>query len=494
MATKIIKLNNGTDTYAPVTLANAVQFNTGDTPISVQEAIFSLVQMIFNVAENIPTTDDIPTMTAATASAAGTKGFVPDPPAGSQNKVLTGAATFKTISAFQDAHATGLLYKTMNTTEEFTLFDDTKFTGSPVSLATIASPAISVLLIKDHDLVFYGELVDPSQALPTISLDGTTNTPTLEEVNNLFYLDSWSNAAPTSMSFGNKSNIKSIKKMQIDTSNVTGMTNMFNDCSKLTSLDLSSFNTSNVTFMGYMFRGCRSITSLDLSNFNTSKVTNMSNMFDGCSSLTSLDLSNFDTSNVTIMDSMFGDCSSLTSLNLSNFNTSNVTSMRHMFNYCSKLTTLDLSNFDTSKVITMYNMFYFCKSLTSLDLSNFNTSKVTTMYNMFYFCKSLTSLDLSSFNTSNVTNMTGMFQHCSSLTSLNLSNWDTSKVTDLDAMFNGCSSLKDVYITVEATLNKLTNNLTSQGGIYSNYIPSSATIHYNGVDYKWQNNAWKPQS
>ena len=58
-------------------------------------------------------------------------------------------------------------------------------------------------------------------------------------------------------------------------------------------------------------------------------------------------------------------------------------------------------------------------------------------------------------------------------------------------MFQGCSSLKDVYITVESTLNKLTNNLTSQG---NNYVPSSATIHYNGVDYKWQNSRWTPQS
>lgn len=163
MATKIIKLNNGTVTYAPVTLANAVQFNTGeDTPISVQDAIFSLVQTIFNVADNMATKDDIAniaTMTPATASAAGTKGFVPDPPAGSQNKVLTGDATFKTISAFQGAHTTGLLYKTMDTTEGFTLFDDTKFTGGPVSLATIASPAITVSL-KGH--VFYGEVVDAS--------------------------------------------------------------------------------------------------------------------------------------------------------------------------------------------------------------------------------------------------------------------------------------------------------------------------------------------
>jgi hypothetical protein len=126
----------------------------GDNALNTITSITQTEQGKIRVA-----TSPIPTMTAATESAAGTKGFVPDPPAGSQNKVLTGAATFKAISAFQGAHTTGLLYKTMNTTENFTLFDDTKFTGGPVSLATIASPAISVLLIKGPDLVFYGELV-----------------------------------------------------------------------------------------------------------------------------------------------------------------------------------------------------------------------------------------------------------------------------------------------------------------------------------------------
>ena len=214
---------------------------------------------------------------------------------------------------------------------------------------------------QDNDHVLYGEVADASKSLPTISLDNTVNTPKLDAATNMFYLDSWSNAAPTSMSFSNKSNIKSIKKLKgLDTSNVTNMISMFQNCSSLTSLDLSNFNTSKVTNMTQMFYSCRSLKSLDLSNFNTSKVTNMSSMFNGCS------------------------------------------------------------------------------SLTSLDLSNCNTSKVNEML------------------------------------------W----------MFDGCSSLKDVYITVEATLNKLTDNLTSQG---TNYIPSTATIHYNGIDYKWNDSAWAQQ-
>ena len=217
---------------------------------------------------------------------------------------------------------------------------------------------------QDNAHLLYGEVVDASQALPTISLDNTVNTPKLDSATNMFYLDTWSNAAPTSMSFGNKSNIKSITKLKgLDTSNITNMDVMFRNCSSLTSLDLSSFDTSNVTKMISMFDSCSSLTSLDLSKFNTSKVTNIDYMFWGCSSLTSL----------------------------------------------------------------------------------------------------------------------------------YLSNWDTSSVTNMNSMFNGCSSLKDVYITVEATLKKLTNNLNSER---YNYIPSnngSCTIHYNGVDYKWNGSNWAQQ-
>ena len=225
---------------------------------------------------------------------------------------------------------------TFNTTAEYNNYIESALPAFPNVGYDKEADKVNIVRTSPNDHLWYGEVVDPAQALPTISLNNTTNNTTLDELTNAFYLDSWSNAAPTSISFDNKSNIKSIKKLKgLDTSNVTNMRDIFFDCA--------------------------SLTSLDLSNLDTSKVTDMSQMFTGCESLTSLDLSNLDTSNV----------------------------------------------------------------------------------------------------------------------------------TDMYAMFNSCSSLKDVYITVEATLNKLTNNLTSRG---DNYIPSSATIHYNGTDYKWQNNRWTPQN
>lgn len=48
---------------------------------------------------------------------------------------------------------------------------------------------------------------------------------------------------------------------------------------------IKNLNTSDVTDMSNMFGYCSALKSIDLSNFNTSKVTNMSNMFSGCDSL-----------------------------------------------------------------------------------------------------------------------------------------------------------------------------------------------------------------
>ena len=122
---------------------------------------------------------------------------------------------------------------------------------------------------QDNNHLFYGEVVDPSQPLPTISLDGTVNTPTLDASTNMFYLDNWSNAAPTSILINNKSNIKTLNKMQLDTSNITDMSNLFNGCSSLTTLDLSKWNISNVTNMQNMFLGCSSLKDV----YVTSKAT-----------------------------------------------------------------------------------------------------------------------------------------------------------------------------------------------------------------------------
>ncbi|MBR1730886.1 MAG: BspA family leucine-rich repeat surface protein, partial [Ruminococcus sp.] len=143
----------------------------------------------------------------------------------------------------------------------------------------------------------------------------------------------------------------------------------------------------NVVFTGscfYLFEGFVSCTEIDLHNIDTSNVTNMSNMFRECTSLPTLNLSEFDTSSATLMYNMFLGCNNITFLDLSKFNTLNVTDMQNMFRDCGSLTTINLSSFVTSSLKSTGGMFSGCSSLALLDLSSFNMSKVTYKTNMFF--------------------------------------------------------------------------------------------------------------
>ena len=343
--------------------------------------------------------------------------------------------------------------------------------------------------------LFYGEVVDPSQPLPTISLDGTVNTTILDASSNMFYLDTWSNAAPTSISFGNKENIKSITKMKLDTSNVTDMNSMFNGCSSLTTLDLSSINTSKVTTMTEMFSGCSSLTSLNLSDLNMKKLQYVAHMFYDCSSLKDVFISQEVTLNRLTNNLSKGDISYIPKTATIHYNG---------VEYKWQTSKWTISN---SNVPVLYGEAVDkSKALPTITLNDeANTPKLYTPFNIFHLetwsnaaptsilinnKSNIKTLNKMNLDTSNITDMSNLFNGCSSLTTLDLSKWNISNVTNMQNMFLGCSSLKDVYIGSEATLKKLTNNLSSQGG---NYIPSNngnCTIHCNGYYYHWDGSSW----
>ena len=260
--------------------------------------------------------------------------------------------------------------------------------------------------------------------------------------------------------FGWCDNLITIKGLEkLNTSNVTNMASLFYNSRKLETLNLSNFDTSKVTDMCDMFGWCEKLTTIKgLENFNTSNVTSMKEMFYCCYNLAPLDVSHFDTSKVTSMDSMFTYCRSLTELDVSNFDTTNVTDMNEMFSSCSSLTTLDVSNFNTSNVTLMYSMFGWCEKLTTIKgLENFDTSKVTNMRGMFGSCRSLTELDVSGFDTSKVTNMSSMFSNCLGLTELDVSNFDTSNVTNMSNMFSECKNITAIKGLENFDTSKVTN-------------------------------------
>ncbi|MCJ1996103.1 BspA family leucine-rich repeat surface protein [Lactococcus piscium] len=166
-------------------------------------------------------------------------------------------------------------------------------------------------------------------------------------------------------------NLLSIKGMEnLDTTQVTDMSQMFSGYLNLSSLDISHLNTDKVTNMQAMFDSSLNLTSLDFSRFNTANVTNMRDMFFECERIETLDLSTFDTSKVEDMHTMFDSCRALKTLDLSNFNTANVTDVQFMFANSTNLTALNLLNFDFTSVKKYYSGFIFSNlpSLAKLTL------------------------------------------------------------------------------------------------------------------------------
>jgi len=183
----------------------------------------------------------------------------------------------------------------------------------------------------------------------------------------------------------NKLSVWSKKKIAISDNDRPDDSGVFSSLDATTSLNFDNIDTSNMTDMSEMFYYSSSLSTLDLSKFNTSNVINMKSMFYFCNNLENITFSHlFDTSNVTNMNNMFRD-TKLTTLDLSVFNTSNVTDMSYMFADSSKLKTINLSSFNTEAVTNMSFMFFCCSSLSTLDLSSFNTEVVKDMSYMFGF-------------------------------------------------------------------------------------------------------------
>ena len=293
----------------------------------------------------------------------------------------------------------------------------------------------------------------------------------------------------------------------LNTEEVTDMSNMFLGCSSLTSIDVTKFNTAKVTDMRNMFSSCSALTTIYCNdNWKSDVVKESTGMFIGSKNLkgfatydanrTDVSMANpssgyftrksvayvvengstltfyYDTqkathkgTGITIygIDEKRTDDTDIPAwagtfgnenvrITKAVFNSSfknyRPTTTAYWFDHCTKLETIEgMENLNTEEVTDMCYMFSHCESLTSLDISKFKTANVTTMSCMFYGCSTLTSLDLSNFNTANVTTMSYMFRDCKFLKSLDVSNFNTANVKYMNYMFYGCTYLKSLNLS-----------------------------------------------
>ena len=158
----------------------------------------------------------------------------------------------------------------------------------------------------------------------------------------------------------------------------------------------ASFANARPTSCHGWFLGCNYLTTIEgIENLNTENVTNMSDMFCDCRSLKTLNVSNFDTQNVTDMSVMFSDCYALTTLDVSKFDTKNVTDMRGMFS-SNPLTTIYASDkFVTTACRSGDNMFVGCIHLVgAVPYDENKVGKEMANYTTGYFTyKAATGID-----------------------------------------------------------------------------------------------------
>ncbi len=264
-------------------------------------------------------------------------------------------------------------------------------------------------------------------------------------VTNIIGLENLDTSEVTNMSgmFNSCSSLKSLDLSSFDTSNVTSLNNMFNEMSNLQELNLSNWKYNDSITSDFSKQSglntCTSLENIILENVDTSEVTDMSNMFASSQTIKELDLSSFDTSHVTTMSGIFGGAVGLTKINISNWNLSSLVDKPSMFAGNNILDTINAINIVFPK--NSSGFFSTLLGLKNITLKNINTSSVTDMSEMFSICTNLSELDLSEFDTRNVTNFNNMFALNSNLQSITFgTNFVHKPEATIVGMFGSCPS------------------------------------------------------
>ena len=276
----------------------------------------------------------------------------------------------------------------------------------------------------------------------------------------------------------------------IDTSDITDMSNLFYESEREDFSGIENWDVSSVTNMSDMFAGCKNFNQ-PLNSWDVSSVTDMSYMFAGCYDFNqpldswlinnpnadkiineiygydtfekaratikpingkyhpkykwqlklltldnSLNLGDIDTSAITDMSELFYGSEREDFSGIESWDVGSVTDMGWMFVDCDNFNQ-PLNNWDVSSVVNMSEMFAHCYNFNQ-PLNNWDVSSVTDMNGVFADCKNFNQ-PLNNWDVSSVTNMRAMFADCKNFNQP-LNNWDVSSVTDMIGMLADCEN------------------------------------------------------
>ena len=142
---------------------------------------------------------------------------------------------------------------------------------------------------------------------------------------------------------------------------------------------LGDIDTSQITDMSDLFAFSNRTDFSGIEKWNTSNVTDMGNMFEECTNFNQ-PLNNWDVSNVTSMRDMFANCVDFNQ-DISSWDVANVTDMSGMFAICTSFNQ-PLDNWDVSSVYEMSDMFFGCEEFNQ-PLNDWNVREDCDIYRMF---------------------------------------------------------------------------------------------------------------
>ena len=151
-------------------------------------------------------------------------------------------------------------------------------------------------ITEDYDPTnFNGRWTTYHASIHTVVIDASMQNAPLTSMHHLFFGNSYNQGGNyVDAKLSNMTTIRGIDNL--NTANVTDMTEMFKGCESLTTIytadqsqvNIIPFNTAKVEKMESMFEYCSALQTIDIAAFDITKLKNTKAMFAGCSSLTTI--------------------------------------------------------------------------------------------------------------------------------------------------------------------------------------------------------------
>ena len=259
-----------------------------------------------------------------------------------------------------------------------------------------------------------------------------------------------------SNAFDGMKGLKSLPKLNIDTSSCQRFIDCFNNCKALEYVDIENWDFSYARRLDSLFYLCDSLPQncfepLFNKTITLNNLENIDQMFLGCSKLERADFSKWEI-NPDILKgnfyALFRGCTNLKEINFGSLYQVTPTRLDYIFGECNNIESIDFSGFKSLDQVTNLDcIFSNCYKLNEINMGENKFGDCTSLMATFR-ATPFKEIDLSLFfnDTIHPTYIGSLFADCKNLIHLDISMLDTSMVkkTAFSSAFSGCNNLESI--------------------------------------------------